>query len=249
MTDLVRIDDEPFSAEDFVRQLKLTGHYDGLMEDIIKDKLTVRAAKKHGIRVTPEEIQERADQLRRVRGLHRAADMNRYLDAMGVSLEEFENFIVEMLYHEKMMEEVCSDAAIQEYFSLHSPKFESIELSHIMVDSEGKAKELMSLLEEEPDMFPELAREHSISDTASAGGYVGKILRGTLPAEHEAKVFNAAEGELVGPFASAGDSFEIFAVNTRISAHLDEETRSEVRRLLRDEWLKARLQEHSIEVL
>jgi hypothetical protein len=78
MTDLVKIDDEVINADDFVKILKFTGRYESLIEDIVKDKLTVHAAKKQGITIDPDEIQERADQLRRVRGLHRAADMNRY---------------------------------------------------------------------------------------------------------------------------------------------------------------------------
>ena len=49
MTDLVKIDDEVITIEDFVKLLRFTGAFDGLLEDIIKDKLTVHAAKKAGI--------------------------------------------------------------------------------------------------------------------------------------------------------------------------------------------------------
>ena len=57
----------------------------------MRDKVTVRSAKKQGLRVR-----------RRYKsglivspspGLHRAADTNRYLDTLGVSLDEFEAFI------------------------------------------------------------------------------------------------------------------------------------------------------------
>jgi hypothetical protein len=65
--------------------------------------------RKQGLALAPEDIQERADQFRRIQGLHRAADMNHYLDSLGVSLDEFEDFITDGLYHEKMMEQVCSD--------------------------------------------------------------------------------------------------------------------------------------------
>ena len=84
MTAIVQIDDEVIDIGEFVRLLKLTGQFDGLIEQLVRDKLTVRAAKKHGVVVTDEEIQARADQFRRIRGLHRAADMNNYLDALDV---------------------------------------------------------------------------------------------------------------------------------------------------------------------
>ncbi|HZX29971.1 MAG TPA: peptidylprolyl isomerase [Rhodocyclaceae bacterium] len=248
MAAIVRIDDQVVEVEDFLRTLKLTGQFEGLLEQLVRDKLTVQAAKKHGVTLSDEDIQERADQFRRIRGLHRAADMNHYLDALGVSLDEFEQFIVDSLYQEKMMEEVCNDRAVEEYFQLNSPRFDSIEVSHIVVDNEGAAKEMMSILQDDPDSFADLAREHSVADTREEGGRIGKVLRGSLRTDIEAKVFNAAVGDLLGPFPAADQSFyEIFTVNAKHPARLDEDTATEVRRLLREDWLAARSQEHIIE--
>ena len=248
MTDLVRIDDEVIDAEDFVKILKFTGRYDSLIEDIVKDKLTVHAARKQGMTVSPEEIQERADQLRRVRGLHRAVDMNRYLDAMGVTLDDFEQFITEMIYHEMMMKRIGSDEEVREYFNLNSPKFDRIEVSHIVLDSEGKARELMAILEDDPDSFADMAKELSIADTGRDGGKIGRVMRGSLQSEVEAKVFNAEEGALLGPFPSGdGTFFEIFTINPKLPGTLDEETSLEVRRLLQEQWLTARVRDHVIE--
>lgn len=249
MSDLLKIDDEVITADDFIKLLKFTGRFDELMEDIVKDKLTVHAARKQGVSVTPEEIQERADQLRRVRGLHRAADMNRYLDSTGITLDDFEKFVIEMLLHEKMTEQISNDDAVEEYFSLNSPKFDSIEVSHIVLDSEGKAREIMAILEDDPDSFADMAREHSISDTREDGGYIGKVLRGSLKTEVESRVFNAAEGDLLGPFAADDEAcFEIFAVNAKRPSTLNDDTIAEVRSLLKDEWIAARAREHIIEI-
>jgi len=250
MTDLLKIDDEVITTEDFVKLLRFTGTFDSILEDIVKDKLTVHAAKKAGITITDEELQERADQLRRAKGLHRAVDMNRYLDATRITLDDFERYIIEMLYHEKMLERIGDDQAVDEYFNLNAPKFDSIEISHIVVDSEGKAREIIAILEDDPDSFGELAREHSLADTREDGGYVGRVLRGALRGDVEAKVFNAAEGDLLGPFPSADESyFEIFTVNAKRPAAINEDTVAEVRRLLRDEWIAARAREHRIEIL
>lgn len=248
MTTIVKIDGEAVTIAELVQSLKLTGQFEGLIEQLVRDRITVRGAKKQGVQVSDAEIQERADQFRRVRGLHRASDTNRYLDAMGVSLEEFEAFITDGLYQEKVMNQVCGDAAVQAYFKLNSPRFDSIEVSHIVLDSEGKAKEMISVLRDDPDSFDEMAREHSIADTRGQGGRIGKVLRGSLRNDVEAKVFNAAAGELLGPFAS-GDrtTFEIFRVDAKNPARLDDDTATEVRRLLREDWLRTRAQEHVIE--
>ena len=248
MTAIVRIDDEVIGTGDFIRTLKLSGQFDGLIEQLVRDKLTVRAAKQRGLPLAPAEIQERADQFRRIQGLHRAADMNNYLDALGVSLDEFEDFITDGLYQDKMMAEVCSDAAVEHYFKLNSPRFDSVDVGHIVLDTEGKAKEMMSALADDPDSFAELAREHSIGEARERGGAIGKVLRGALKGDIEARIFNAAAGELLGPFAAPDRSFfEIFCVKARHPATLDEDTAIEVRRLLREDWLLARAQEHIIE--
>lgn len=250
MSDIVKIDDELITAEGFIKILKLNGRFDELIEEVLKDKLTIHAARRAGIEVTPEEIQERADQFRRIHGLHRAKDTNDYLDTVGVTLDDFEGFITDMLYHDKMMDQVCNPQAIEDFFGLHSPKFEAVEISHIVVDSEGKARELMSILSEEPDLFSEMAREHSISDTRDSGGQIGKVMRGSLAPEVESKVFNAQVGVPLGSFPMGdGSHHEIFTVTARHPATLDEETSSEIRRQVRDDWLVARAREHRIEAL
>jgi peptidylprolyl isomerase len=249
MTPLVKIDGTAIDVADFIRILRLSGQFETLIEQMVRDRLTAQSAKKQGLRVSDQEIQERADQFRRVRGLHRAADTNRYLDAMKVSLDEFEAFIADSLYQEKMLEQVGGDAAVQTYFKLNSPRFDSIEVSHILLEGEGQAKEMISVLRDEPDCFAEMAREHSIADTRAQGGSIGKVLRGSLRNDVEAKVFNAAPGDLLGPFASTDRTvFEIFRVDAKHPAHLDDDTTTEIRRLLREDWLRKRAQEHVIEV-
>jgi len=250
MSGIVKIDEEIFGTDDLIKLLKLDGRFENLMEDILRDKLAVRAAKKSGIVLSDEEVQDKADQYRRVHGLHRARETNDYFDALGVSLDDFESFLMDMLYHQKAKEKVCTETAIQQFFQLHSPRFDSIEVSHIVMDSEGGAREMLSYLSDDPDSFREMAMEHSLAETGPQGGRVGKVLRGSLQSEIEARVFNAESGDLLGPFPAAdGSCFEIFRVDQKRPATLDDETRAEVVRLLWEEWLLARSKEHRIEML
>lgn len=252
MSGIVKIDGEVFGSADFIKILKLNGRFENLMEEILKDQLAVRAAIRLGVKLSDDDIQERADQFRRVHDLHRARDANEYFDALGVTLEDFETFITHMLYQEKVFEQVCSEQAIEEFFKANSPMFESIEVSHIVVDSDGVAKELMSVLGDDPDSFRELAQEHSLADTRADGGRIGKMIRGCLNGDVEAKVFNAQEGDLLGPFPvgdAAQESFEIFRIDSKRSAMLDDEAREEIQRLLKDHWLAVKAREHRIEML
>lgn len=249
MTKLVRINDEVITAEGFIKLLKLTGRFDSLMDEILKEKLTVHAARLAGLEPAAEAVQERADQIRRVRGLHRAVDMNRYLDALNVSLDEFEAFVTENILYDEMNSQIVSEEAVQEYFRLNSPKFDAVDISHIVIESDGMAREIMAMLEDEPDMFEEMAREHSVADTSGQGGRIGRVLRGALHSDIEAKVFQADDGAILGPFeVPGGQAFEIFRINSRMSAKLETETVDEIKRVIREEWLSKRAGESGIEV-
>ncbi len=249
MTDLIRIHDEVVSAEAFVNRLKINGRFDDLLEELVEEKLTFHAGTAMGIEASAEEIQTRADQIRRVMGLHRAADMNQWLDQMRVGLDDFEQFIVEALVIEKTETTIVSDDAVESYFQLNSPKFDALLLSHIVVDSVGKANEIKAIALDEPDMFEELARTHSTADTAADGGYLGTISRGMLINDVEAKVFHAGAGDVVGPFETPDKgTFEIFMINDKRPATLDDATRQEVKRLMKKEWLAERAQEIRIEM-
>jgi parvulin-like peptidyl-prolyl isomerase len=249
MADIVRIDDEVFTTDDFIRVLKLNGRFEQLMEDILRERLVVHAARRQGISVSDEEVQQRANEFRRIHGLHRAQETTDYFRALGVSLDDFEAFLIDMLYHEKAMAQAVSEQAVKDYFQLHSPRFDSIEISHIVMDSEGGAREMLSYLEDDPDSFQAMAEEHSVAETRERGGRIGKVLRGSLPPEIEAKVFNADVGTVQGPFATGGGHFELFRIDGRQPAQLDGETATEIRRMLRDDWLAARAREHRIEML
>jgi parvulin-like peptidyl-prolyl isomerase len=250
MTNLVRINDEIINSDSFVKLLKLSGRFDALIDDIVQEKLAVHAAKKHGVKLTPELVQQRSDQLRRVNGLHRAVEMKRYLESMKVSPEEYETYVMETLCFEKVMEQVVTEQKVEQFFRLNSPQFDSIDVSHIVVDSQGKAREIMAILSDEPERFAELAQEYSIADTRGDGGHIGSVLRGALRGDVEAKVFHAKQGEILGPFASPDATcFEIFAVNEKRPAVLDENTKTEIRRLLKEQWLAAQASEHRLEVM
>ncbi len=248
---IARIEDEAITADDFIKLLKFNNKFDDTFEPYLIDKVAAHAARKQGITVSVKEVQNRVDEIRRVLSLHRAKDTLEFLVSLGLTVDDFENYVTELVYKDKVYNAVCTEKAVTEYFNLHSPRFDGIELSQIVLDSEGKAREMMALLEDDPDSFAELAKQHSLDDeTRDSGGVVGKVLRGTLENEVEAKVFNASKGEVVGPFMiSDGLIYEIFRVTDIYPAKLDESTKSEVQKLIFDEWLEVVTQELNVEIL
>ena len=82
MTELARIEDQIISTDDLIKSLQLGGRFNELLEELVRDKLVARAAARSGLTVADDEVQTRADHLRRIMGLHRAADMLDYLERM-----------------------------------------------------------------------------------------------------------------------------------------------------------------------
>ncbi|MDY6987901.1 MAG: peptidylprolyl isomerase [Thermodesulfobacteriota bacterium] len=250
MSTAIKINDEAITSEQFINILKMSNEFPLLAEKIIRDKITVQEAKKKGLSVSTEEVQQEADDFRRVAALHRAKDTQEWMDKRGLTLDEFETFVTERIYKKKMVETITSEQAVEEYFKLNSPKFDSADIRHIVVDTEAKAKELMSLLAEDPDSFSDLAREHSLDgETRKTGGQIGGLRRGVLPDEVSAKVFNASAGDVIGPLRLGdGYFFEIIQVTAMNPASLDDSAKEEIGELIYNEWLEARLQEHTVTV-
>jgi parvulin-like peptidyl-prolyl isomerase len=251
MIELAKIDDELVTGDDFIKFLKFNGKFNALLEDFLGHKLTVHVAQKSGVNVTEDETQKRADQYRRIFGLHRSKDMLEHLEELGVSLEEFGRSLEENIIHETIISDIQSEQAVEDYFTLNSPKYESVELSSILIDSEGKTQEIMALLEDDPDCFAELAKEHSVAaDAVENGGSLGKVYRDTLVSEIEAKVFNAKAGDILGPFTDDDEFvFEIFLVTKKYPAECDAEIKKKIQKLLYDNWLASKMSEHRIDIL
>ena len=72
------------------------------------------------------------------------------------------------------------------------------EASHILVDTEAEAKQLLDSINNGSD-FAEMARKHSKCPSKSRGGSLGKFGRGQMVKEFDTVVFNEEVGPVHGP--------------------------------------------------
>ncbi len=244
---IAKIDDTTFTSDELVSWLKLTGRFSHVVQDMIMEKLTATAARRKGIDVNADELQMAADNHRRVHGLHRVSDANAFLDAAEVTLDGYEAFIEDSVLAGKMRDELSDVQAVEAYFNLNKPAYESIEVGHILVSNEDMAREVLATVAEDPASFAELAREESIAQTAAEGGRIGKVFRDSLPEELAAKLFSVGEGEALGPFATDDGCFEVFMVFARHEAELDDTTRETIRRRLYEDWLRSAVNDFKVE--
>ncbi|MFP4490994.1 MAG: peptidylprolyl isomerase, partial [Spirochaetaceae bacterium] len=130
---------------------------------------------------------------------------------------------------------------VENFARQHSELFRTIRVSRISLKTdETEANEILSQLEESPERFEELARNHSTDSYADSGGDMGwkryNDIVGSLEDEEAAEtVFSLEEGETTGLLkTSSGWSIYRCDEEAREADLSDEDTVSEIRSYIID---------------
>ena len=114
------------------------------------------------------------------------ADFSKHEDVIA-QIEEAKKNIVRTAYVQKLVNEGISEEAVQAEYNEYVSAFEGQEETrarHILVETEEKAKELITKLNEGAD-FAELAQENSTGPTGPNGGDLGYFAKGQMVPEFE----------------------------------------------------------------
>jgi peptidyl-prolyl cis-trans isomerase C len=120
--------------------------------------------------------------------------------AVKKQIEEVTKEILIKEYLKKEIEEkaAVSDADAKAYYDGNKDKFkepEKIKVSHILVDNEAEAKDILAKLKGGAD-FAALAKEKSTCSSKDKGGDLGLIARGQTVPEFEQAAFALKPGQL-----------------------------------------------------
>ena len=88
---------------------------------------------------------------------------------------------------------------MKKYYDENKEQFnkgESVNASHILVDSEQKALELLGKIKAGEISFEDAARENSSCPSGQQGGSLGTFTRGQMVPEFDKAVFEMEEGEI-----------------------------------------------------
>ena len=91
---------------------------------------------------------------------------------------------------------------VRGYYDAHKAEMmdeETVNASHILVDSEDKANEILAALGAGEITFEDAAKAHSTCPSSQQGGNLGDFGRGQMVPEFDAACFEMAEGEIRGP--------------------------------------------------
>ncbi|KAA5603983.1 peptidylprolyl isomerase [Roseospira marina] len=159
--------------------------YDSLVNHLVEGQLIADKAKAEGFGDNPE-VAERLNAVR--------------------------DEIIRSVYLTHVVEDAATDEALEakyEEYKAANPPQEEVKASHILVESEEKARDLIAQLEDGAD-FAELAKAESTGPSAPNGGDLGYFQR---------------DGQMVEPFAKAAFDLEAGAytkepVQTQFGWHI-----------------------------
>lgn len=96
----------------------------------------------------------------------------------------------------------ATEEEIQKFYEENKDNFvsgESVNASHILVDSEEKANELLEKISKGEISFEDAARQNSSCPSSENGGNLGEFTRGQMVPEFDEAAFSMVAGEVKGP--------------------------------------------------
>lgn len=210
-TPVVIIDGTEISEVAFVDELK-TKHGDSVLQEMIRNHVLDQAVET--VEISEEEIEEELNMLRNeFKVAYEIEDDEGIVDALQnqfnldvESLDEFvEEFLLPPLALQKLTTEGINVTAedIRAYYDENEEQFgEQIRASHILVEDEDTANELLERIEAGED-FADLAREYSTDPGSGArGGDLDFFGSGVMVGPFEEAAFALEIGEISEPVES-----------------------------------------------
>jgi len=237
---------------------------EGLLEQVIDDRLILSRAKELSIRVSEREVEDKLDGIKS--GFPSEELFDETLRAQGVTVRNLKDRYRDQIMMKKLVDfEVKSKvdvlpSEISRYYEKHRSEFkvdEKYKVRHILIKAEDEvsfelakveSSEIHDKLGQGYD-FSELAKAHSQGPNKEQGGDMGYISRGTMLDELEDAIFQLKAGEISGPVRSRL-GYHIFNVEDVVnSSYLGlDEAKKDIKAFLFQKELKEKLNEWAAEL-
>ena len=114
-----------------------------------------------------------------------------------------------------------SDKECEDYYAANPEKFmgeESVNASHILVETEEMATEILGKIESGELAFEDAAREYSTCPSREQGGNLGEFGRGQMVPEFDSAVFEMAVGEVTKTPVKTQFGYHLIKLNSKKEA-------------------------------
>jgi parvulin-like peptidyl-prolyl isomerase len=209
-------------------------------QKILHRRIIDRAVQEKEISVTPEEVQEEADRIRRENRLEKAADTLDWLETQMVTPDDWEEGIVARLKEQKLAAHLF-DKEVEKFFAQNKLDYDRVLLYQLVVSSEKLARELFYQIEEKEISFYQAAHLYDIDPIRRYRcGCEGKIERQKLMPAIAAAVFGNPLGEVVGPI-KIEQFYHLLLVEELTPAELTPKKKQNIRNRMFRDWLESEL--------
>ena len=231
------------------------------LDNLINTMLLLHEAKKEGITVTTEEVNDEYSQLRQGYTdeqfnkifIEKLIDKNLWLKELK------EQMIIKRLIASHFSTVSVSPAEIERYYNKHKDSFsvpETMKAKQIELSSMDSAQQAMNELNS-GQSFSMVAQKYSIAPGAANGGDMGYLSASDLPKELAGILFTLPVGKISG-IIKTQFGYQIFLVENKIPAHNQSmrEARNDIMTILRNDktneefsvWLKTLREQENVNI-
>ncbi|TRU09401.1 MAG: peptidylprolyl isomerase [Microcystis sp. Msp_OC_L_20101000_S702] len=224
------------TAEDILKQVKLSLKTSELIEAIITRKMIANTAEEVGIKLEAEELQEMADKYRKMYKLLSEEDTWAWMKKNHLSLDDFEEFVYYQGLASKLAVHLFADK-IEPYFYEHQLDYAGVVMYEVVLEDEDLAMELFYSIQEGEMSFYDVAHKYiEDKELRRKGGYRGILYRKDLKPEISAAVFAATPPEVLKPIVTS-KGVHLILVEEIIERKLDNWLRNKIATDLFNDWV------------
>lgn len=217
---------------------------EGLLEELIREKLIFKEAEKNKISVSDEEVNKLIKEI--TDNEEGKKQYEKHLKENNIEEKEFKDRIKKDMIMRKYLEDYTektkvTDEEATKFFEENKETFEMVGASHILLEKEEEAKKVLEEIEKGED-FKALAKEKSTDEgSAKEGGKLGHFTREKMLPEFSEVAFSLEVGE-VSEVVKSEFGYHIIKVEDKLDKYdkLTDEAKEEVIQGIKNN----KLQEH-----
>lgn len=198
-----------YYGEDYTSNPDIVDQYNLFKDDVLgtlieSEILVLKAQEMDSIKVTSEDVNQALEETKA--GFASEDEFNTALKESQLTLDDLKEDIEKNLYvtalieHYAQNETTLTEADADTYYNENPDSFKKATISHIIVDSEEKAQEILDKYNAGTS-FADLAKEYGTDGTKDNGGSLGEIQYDTTQydADFMAAAKQLGEGEVSDP--------------------------------------------------
>ena len=238
------IDQQPISLDQALGYLRVSGHLQPFLLEILHQHILVQAVKDQ-VSLSSVELEQRLIEFRLDYQLIDADEFQQWLSDRGTDYETFRQQFIWEISVEALKEQICQPQ-LQTVFLQRKSSFDQVVLSWIEVDTEAEAQSLHQQLAAGTE-FEQLAAEYwrSQDDLTT----LNEVLTWEeLAEELRAVIQEAQPGAVMGPIA-IDDHWYLVRLEDWLPAELNDELKEHLTNEIFEQWLTEKVEAMTVQLL